>query len=123
MPKQLFDAASAREAGKRSGKARRQQKLTLTQVEAELGSLETLEDAQRRLDKIGAPTRLQHRAGGVRVERMGQAAVSESTTEMHWMLRELLENGEVSLPDVDHRVGAAAPHPDDISLMCVLAAG
>ncbi len=66
MPKQLFDSASARKAGKHSGKARRQQKLTLTQVETELGSLETLEDAQRRLDKIGAPTRLQHRTGGVR---------------------------------------------------------
>ena len=51
MPKQLFDSASAREAGKRSGKAR--QRLTLTQVEAELGSLVTLEDAQQRLDRIG----------------------------------------------------------------------
>ena len=50
MPKKLFDSASARGAGKRSGQAR--YKLTLAQVEAELGTLVTLEDAQRRLDLI-----------------------------------------------------------------------
>ncbi len=52
MPKQLFDSASAREAGKRSGKARRQQRLTLSRVEAELGTLETVQDAMRRLDRL-----------------------------------------------------------------------
>ena len=51
MPEKLFDSASAREAGKRSGQAR--YKLTLAQVEAELGTLDTREDAQRRLDRIG----------------------------------------------------------------------
>ena len=51
MPKQLFDSASAREAGKRSGKARR--RLTLERVEAELGLLDTVEDAMRRLDRLG----------------------------------------------------------------------
>ncbi len=51
MPKQLFDSASAREAGKRSGKARR--RLTLERVEEELGPLETVDDAMRRLDRLG----------------------------------------------------------------------
>ncbi len=51
MPKQLFDSASAREAGKRSGKARR--RLTLERVEEELGPLETIADAMRRLDRLG----------------------------------------------------------------------
>lgn len=52
MAKQLFDSARAREAGKRSGKARRQQRLTLSRVEAELGTLETVQDAMRRLDRL-----------------------------------------------------------------------
>ncbi len=52
MAKQLFDSARAREAGMRSGKARRQQRLTLSRVEAELGTLETVQDAMRRLDRL-----------------------------------------------------------------------
>jgi len=66
MPKKLFDSASAREAGKRSGQAR--YKLTLAQVEAELGTLVTLEDAQRRLDRIGVWALLQltgHRTANI----------------------------------------------------------
>ncbi len=53
MPKQLFDSASAREAGKRSGTIRRNAKLTLNRVEEELGALLTVEDAMRRLDRLG----------------------------------------------------------------------
>ena len=52
MAKQLFDSARAREAGKRSGKARRKQRLTLTQVEAELGALKTPADAERWLQRL-----------------------------------------------------------------------
>ena len=35
------------------GRAKARRRLTLAQVEAELGTLDTLEDAQHRLDKIG----------------------------------------------------------------------
>lgn len=46
-----FDSNSGRAAGKASGRARRG--LTLEQVEAAFGQLSTVEDAQRRLERLG----------------------------------------------------------------------
>ena len=46
----------ASEMGRKSGQARRakaRQKLTLDRVEVELGPLDTVEDAMRRLDRLG----------------------------------------------------------------------
>ena len=49
----MFTKETARREGAKGGKAKARTKLSLTQVEAELGALVTLEDAQHRLDKIG----------------------------------------------------------------------
>ena len=101
MPKQLFDRASAREAGKRSGKAR--QRLTLTQVEAELGSLVTLEDAQQRLDRIGVWALAGLLAGSVAgaavrsVEVWVKTHESKLTQEVVQELRQRLEQLESDL--------------------------
>ena len=46
-----FDSNTGRAAGKASGRARRG--LTLEQVEGAFGSLGTVEDAQRRLERLG----------------------------------------------------------------------
>ena len=46
-----FDKETAREAGKASGRARRE-RLTADRVLAELGPLETVDDAMRRLDRL-----------------------------------------------------------------------
>ena len=48
-----FDSKHGREAGKKGGPAKARRKLTLDRVEAELGDLETLEEAQRWLRSIG----------------------------------------------------------------------
>ena len=50
MSRLTQDCAS--EAGRRGGKASAKGRLTLTRVEAELGPLETVEDAMRRLDRL-----------------------------------------------------------------------
>ena len=49
----MFTKETARREGAKGGRAKARTKLTLTQVENELGVLTTLEDAQRRLDRIG----------------------------------------------------------------------
>ena len=46
-----FDKRSAKAAGKRSGAARK--RLTLEDVETAFGMLDSLEDAQRRLERLG----------------------------------------------------------------------
>jgi hypothetical protein len=46
-----FNSALGRESGKRSGQARK--RLLLSDVEAELGPLLSVEDAQRRLERLG----------------------------------------------------------------------
>ena len=48
-----LDRERARELGKRSGAARRSLKLNLSRVEAAFGPLEAIQDAQRRLERLG----------------------------------------------------------------------
>ena len=51
----VFDKERAKEAGKRSGEARRrkaQERLTADRVLEELGPLETVDDAMRRHDRL-----------------------------------------------------------------------
>ena len=48
-----FTAETAGVAGRASGAARRSNRLTLDKVEAAFGPLETVDDAQRRLERLG----------------------------------------------------------------------
>ena len=47
-----FDSERAKEAGSRGGKAKAANRLTLERVTTELGSLESVDDAMRRLDRL-----------------------------------------------------------------------
>ncbi len=48
-----FTKETARRQGAKGGRAKARRKLTLERVEEELGPLETVDDAMRRLDRLG----------------------------------------------------------------------
>ena len=48
-----FDSQTAAEAGRKGGKAKAKARLSLEKVEEAFGPLETIEDAQRRLERLG----------------------------------------------------------------------
>ncbi len=48
-----FTKETARRQGAKGGRAKARRKLTLARVEAELGPLATIDDAMRRLDRLG----------------------------------------------------------------------
>ena len=49
----MTDGRFTSETGRKAGKASARRKLTLDRVEQEFGPLETVDDAKRRLDRIG----------------------------------------------------------------------
>lgn len=96
----MFTKETARREGAKGGRAKARTKLTLTQVENELGTLDTLEDAQRRLDRIGVWALAGLLAGSVAgsavrsVEVWVKTHESRLTTEVVQELRERLEQLE-----------------------------
>ena len=96
----MFTKETARREGAKGGKAKARTKLTLTQVEAELGVLTTLEDAQRRLDRIGVWALSGLLAGSVAgaavrsVEVWVKTHESRLTTEVVQELRQRLDELE-----------------------------
>jgi hypothetical protein len=48
-----FDSQTARQAGRKGGRAKGRTRLTLDKVEEAFGPLDRLEDAQRRLERLG----------------------------------------------------------------------
>lgn len=68
-----FTPERAREAGRRSARARRAKSLNFERVQAELGPLQTRQDARRRLDRLSlwlASGLISGSAGGAAVRAM-----------------------------------------------------
>lgn len=110
MTRPFDDPAKAREAGRRGGKASGRRRLSLDKVEAELGSLDSLEDAQRWLRMIAlwtAAGMLTGAAGNVcvrSVEVWLKGAEAKLSREITTELRRRLEDIESQAKQ--QRVGA-----------------